>query len=277
MPDDKSPTTHATRAHQDEKKFSPLAGCWIFIIAGVIIAGMIGYTTWTYFKVKDTISGFTEESPKPIELVDTTGKKAARTALTEKLAGFRRHIEAGHKDQISLNADELNLAIATFDILKPHRNNLFITAVTDTGIKATISFPVKSKLGSDTRRYLNATITIEPELVEGAPFPRITKVTPDKGSAIPDEFRKFISESLLQPMHEDKELTPIFNSLSAVELKDNTLILRTDPAHSPASAPPKDTQPLLNRFMKGFSIIAVIFLSIVTAIIILSRRKAKLS
>ena len=78
-------------------------------------------------------------------------------------------------------------------------------------------------------------------------------------------------------MHEDEELTPIFNSLSAVELKDNTLILRTDPAHSPASAPPKDTQPLLNRFMKGFSIIAVIFLSIVTAIIILSRRKAKLS
>jgi hypothetical protein len=258
-------------------KFSPFAGCSIFIIAGALAAGMIGFTIWTYFKVKDTIAGFTEESPNAIELVETKGQESAQTALKSKLVGFRHNIETKHKAEITLDADELNLAIATFDILKPHRNNLSISAIKDGHIEADISFPVKSRMGSDEMRYLNGSITVQPELVEGAAFPRVMEIRPAKPGDIPDEFKKFISETLLRPLHEDKELGPIFKRLSAVEIKDNTLVLYTNPEYVAPDAPPEDREPMFERLMTGFAVIAVIFLAIVATIIILSRRKAKQS
>lgn len=265
----------------DEKgtgKFSPFAGCSIFIIAGVLAAGMIGFTIWTYFKVKDTVSGFTEEKPQAIELAQTDGNESAQTDLKAKLVGFRHHIEAKNKAQLALNTEEMNLAIATFDILKPHRKNLTITSIHDDQIDANIAFPVKSSMGSDEMRYLNASITIKPELVEGAAFPRITSVKPNTGSELPEQFKQFISETLLHPFREDKELGPVFNGLSALEIKDNTLVLHTSPDYHPPSLPTEEKKnTMFERFMTGFAIIAVIFLAIVAFIIILSRRKAKQS
>ena len=175
-------------------KFSPFAGCSIFIIAGCLALGMIGFTTWSYFKVKEKIESFTGENPKPITLVETKGKEAEQTALKSKFVGFRHHIEAKHKSEMTLNANEINLAIATFDILKPHRNNLYITAIRDGQIEAQVSYPVKSSLGSDQMRYLTGTIIIEPELVEGGAIPRIVESRPDKKGSIPEEFKKLISD-----------------------------------------------------------------------------------
>lgn len=260
------------------KKFSPFAGCSILIIAGVLAAAMIGFSVWSYFKVQDTIAGFTQESPKAIQLTDTTGQETAQVSLKQKLTGFRHNIEAKHKATITLDATELNLAVATFDILKPHRKNIYITSISEDGIEANIAYPTKSAMFSDTMRYLNGTLTLQPELVEGATFPRITRIKADQGNSIPDEFKKFISETLLHPLHNDKELGPLFKSLSRVELQDNTLVLHTDPAYSPPSAPTEETKStLFQRLMNGFAVVALIFLAIVTIIIILSRRKAKQS
>ena len=257
-------------------KFSPFAGCSIFIIAGVLALGMIGFTAWSYFKVKETIEGFTVENPKPITLVDTEGMESAQTALKAKFMGFRHSIEAKNKGRMSLTAEEMNLAIATFDILKPHRENLYITAIRNGAIEAQVSYPVKSRMGSDEMRYLTGTVVIEPELVEGGAFPRITSITPDKSGNIPDEFKKFISETLLHPLVNDKELGPLFKGLSAVEIKDNTLVVQTDPDYRAPNVPEKEsTDGFMQKFMIGFGIIAVIFLAFVTFIIILTRRRAR--
>ncbi|MBT8044043.1 MAG: hypothetical protein KJO79_03750 [Verrucomicrobiae bacterium] len=273
MSNDDSASTDAPKG-----KFSPFAGCSIFIIAGVLAAGMIGFTIWTYFKVKDTIAGFTGESRQPIELVETIGKEGAQTDLKAKLVGFRHHIEAKNEAEMALNAGEMNLAIATFDILKPHRNNLTITSVSDGKIMADIAFPVKSSMGSEEMRYLNASITIIPELVEGAAFPRITEVRPNTGGEVPEQFRQFISETLLHPLREDKELGPLFQQLSSVEIKGSNLVVHTNPDYQPPTEPDEKTkQSMFERFMTGFAIMAVFFLAIVAFIIILSRRKAKQS
>jgi hypothetical protein len=278
MSDDIPSTGREAATDPTKGKFSPFAGCSIFIIAGALAAGMIGFTIWTYFKVKDTIGGFTEEKPQTIELVETKGKESAQTALKAKLVEFRHNIEAKHQAQMTLNTEEMNLAIATFEILKPHRSNLVITAIKDGQIDAEIAFPVKSKMGSDEMRYLNASIIIVPELVEGAAFPRITAVEPDTGGEIPEQFKQFISETLLQPLHEDLELGPLFKSLSAVEIKDNTLILHTNPSYQPATQPTEEKKDsMFERLMTGFAVIAVIFLTIVGIIIFLSRRKARQS
>lgn len=270
--------TPATDPTKGTGKFSPFAGCSIFIIAGALALGMIGFTAWSYFKVKEKIEGFTGENPKPIELVDTTGKEVQQTALKAKFVGFRHNIEAKHKGEMTLDADEMNLAIATFDILKPHRENLYITAIRDGQIEAQVSYPVKSRIGSDTMRYLTGSVTIKPELVEGGAFPRVMQIRPDKQGDIPDEFRKFISETLLHPIVNDKELGPLFKSLSSVEVKGDELILQTDPDYKAPTTPEESTrESILDRFALGFGIIAVIFLGIVAALIIISRRKAKSS
>lgn len=263
-------------AEEAPKKFSPFAGCSIFIIAGVLVISMLGFTAWSYFKVKGTIAEFTGETAQTIETMDLAGKESSQVALKEKLVGFRHQIEARHKAQISLNADEMNLAIATFDILKPHRSHLHVGSIDEGQIEAHIAFPVKAGMGSDNMRYINATILIEPELVEGAAFPRITQVNTNTGTEIPEQFRQFISETLLHPLREDEELGPLFSSLSGVEIKGDTLLLQTDPEYQPTAKPsPETKQSMFERLMTGFAIIAVFFLAIVSVIIILSRRKAK--
>lgn len=267
-----------TGAAADEapRKFSPFAGCSIFIIAGVLVISMLGFTAWSYFKVKGTIAEFTGEKPQSIEAMDLAGRESSQVQLKEKLGGFQHDIEARHKALVSLNADEMNLAIATFDILKPHRTRLHVVSIDEGHIEARIAFPVKAGMGSENMRFINATILIEPELVEGAAFPRITKVNTNTGTEMPEQFRQFISETLLHPLREDKELGPLFSSLSGVHIEDNALILETDPQYQPVAQPsPEKKQSMFERFMTGFAVIAAFFLAIVAFIIILSRRKAK--
>jgi hypothetical protein len=259
------------------RSFSPFAGCSIFIIAGLIALAMVSFLIWSYFQTKEMVQGFTEEQPKTIQVESTTHQESAQVALKSKLVGFRHNIEAQHQDKMTLNAREMNLAIATFDILTPHRGALHIDKIENNSILATISFPTRWEMRSDAKRYINATITILPELVDGAVFPKITAIQTDKGAEVPEEFKKFIAETLLQPLYKDKELGPTFKRLSAVSIQDNTLVLQTDPAYkAPETSPDdssSDTTFIIDRLLKGFAVIAVVFLALVSIIITLARRK----
>ncbi|MGB1260928.1 MAG: hypothetical protein ACPG6P_12850, partial [Akkermansiaceae bacterium] len=264
-------------------KYSPFAGCSIFFIYIGIAAALIGFAIWVGLQMEATIKGFTEEKPATIEVVDAEGKESAQVALKNKLDGFRHDIEAGNKASITLTAEEMNLAIATFDILKPQRKSLHVTKIADGLITTEVAYPINAGIKSiftKELRYMNGTLAIKPELVDGAAFPRIEKITPTVGkeSDIPDELRQQLSETLLHPLHNDKELGPIFSKLSGVEIKGNTLLLQTDPAvETTESTAPKDATPFIERFMKGFAIVAVLFLALISVIIFLARRKAKQS
>ncbi len=240
---------------------------------------MVTFTFWMGTRIESTIKGFTQEKPKTIQQTDTTGKESQQVTLNNKLTEFRHQIEAQKPGKLTLTADEINLAIVTFDILKPQRGSLHIISITPDGIRAVVSNPINSKMSNiitkeKTYRHLNATIFIQPELVEGAIFPRITNIAPDGGGSVPDEFRQQISKTLLAPFKDDTEIGPLFTRLSAVAIKDNTIILETEPGEQQTDALPADTAPIVERFMKGFALVAVVFLAIIGAIIILSRRKA---
>lgn len=275
------PGSTDTQAVEDKGtgKFSPFAGCSIFIIAGLIGAGMISFLIWSYFQTRDMIEGFTDEKAKSIEMVDTSGKEAEQVALKSKLIGFRHNVEAKHEDEMALNAEEMNLAIATFEILKPHQGKLFIREVKEDGVIADISFPTKSRMRSDENRFINATLTIQPELVDGAAFPKIITIKTDNGAEVHEQFKQFISETLLKPVYDDTEIGPIFQGLSDVEIKGDTVVASTNPTFQPATIDnqKENSELVIDRLLKGFAIIAVVFLAFVTLIIILSRRKAKKS
>ena len=266
-------------AEKGTGKFSPLAGCSMFIITGGIALMIVIVGLWVGNEMQNQIRSFTEENAQDVQSVDLNGKESAQVALKSKFVGFRHDIEAKHKAEITLSAEELNLSVATFEILKPQRGRLFISGVQDDQITADISYPLKDGMMSiftGKVRYLNGSITIEPELVEGAVFPRIVEIKPAAGGSIPEELRQEISKTILHPIMNDEELGPLFKSLSSVEIKDNTLIVQTDPGYQIPDAPVEETpKTFLDRFMIGFGVISVIFLAIVSFILILSRRKAK--
>ena len=80
---------------------------------------------------------------------------------------------------------------------------------------------------------------------------------------------------MLHPLRNDEKLGDLFQRFSKVELTDGALLIETDPSYDSEAVLPDDTRPIVNRFMKGFAIVAVIFLCIVTAVIFLSRRQAQ--
>ena len=255
-------------------KFSPFAGCLIMIIVGLLVLGIISFTWWSYKQVQATVEGFAESDPVEVTLVDVTGEDSAQLSLGQKLKGFRRIVGDKQVGELSLTADELNLAIASYEILEPNRRQLSITSISEEGLVADISYPLNARLFSDEKLYLNGEVTIMPEVTGGFLFPTVKKVRTSQHEDIPQEFKKFISETMLRPMRDDAELGQLLQRISSVKIVGNAMILKTEPDFVAAGELPDDKAPIINRFMKGFGIVAVVFLFIVSIIIFISRRKA---
>lgn len=256
-------------------KFSPFAGCLIMVIVGLLIAGIIVYSWQSYKQVQATVHGFTEKAPAELAIMDVSDRGAEQKALSEKLKGFKTLVDKKQAGSLSLNADELNLAVATYEILEPNRGQISVTSISESGVEAAISYPVKAGFSSDEKLYLNGVITMLPEVTKGSLFPTVKSVRTARGDDIPQEFKKFISESMLHPVRNDEELGALLQRIARVELVGEEILLHVDPDYVAEGALPDDTQPIINRFMKGFGIVAIVFLFIVSIIIFLARRKAK--
>ena len=263
-----------------EGEFSPFAGCSIFIVAGVLVAGMVSFLIWQYFQTKEMVRGFTDEQPQSVELISVKGKEVAQVALKTKLEGFRYRVETKKQGRITLSALELNLAIVSFDILKPHRGALHISRIDQQGIHGEISFPTRWKMFSDAKRYINAEILVVPELVDGAVFPKIVEIHTKNNSEVPETFKQFIAETLLDPLFRDEEIGPVFRGLTAVNLEGDHLVLSSDPEQRLEGKGEVNTQVTcskselaIDRTLKGFAVVSVVFLLFVGLVIVLNRRK----
>lgn len=255
-------------------KFSPFAGCLMMLIVGLMVAGVIVYSWWSYGQVKSTVEGFTQEVAQEVPLIDVSSMEAAQKSLDEELKAFRVSVESNELAELSLTAEELNVAIASYEILAPNREKIFISGISDKGVEATISYPVNAAAFSDNRRHLNGRVTMMPEINGGALFPVVKQVTTPSGVDIPDRFKEFITETMLHPIRNHEELGVLMKRISSVSIKGESIVILAEPGFVAAGELPDDTQPILNRFMKGFAIVAVVFLFIVSLIIFVSRRKA---
>ncbi|MGJ8676148.1 MAG: hypothetical protein ACSHX0_01385 [Akkermansiaceae bacterium] len=256
-------------------KFSPFAGCLIFIVLALVVTGVITYTWMSYKQVQATIVGMTEETPQVIEIDEAKGQEASLAHLSIKLNDFKNAINTQTLSSLTLSKSELNLAIANYALLEPNRGKLRVHSISNEAIAAEVSYPVKSGFRSEKKLYLNGMAQIVPEIKEGALFPSVTSVLTPAGVEVPAEFRKFISESMLHPLRNDEEIGRIFQNVSDVKTSDGSVTLYIDPSYIAPGTLPDDTSPITNRFMKGFALIAVVFLLIVAVIIFLSRKKSQ--
>lgn len=268
-----APTTPAPQ-ESDAPQRSPLAGCSIFILAGLIMIGLVGWTLYTLNFQAKAIAGFTDETPKPTPLAPTTDT-AAIGELETKLRAFSTAVQAGESTTLTLTTDDLNLAIATYDRLEELRETFYVQELrADGSMLIQISFPLGKAPFKDRINILNGTMEARPLLIDGEPILRVEKITPSRGE-VPAPFLEHFSPYRLfeRYMEDDQILSPILAQMDSLEIKSTQLIITADPDAAPVEVSEDEFKDGAKRTLLLFMSISSIVLMLVVIAIVLKKRR----
>ena len=225
----------------ETSKFNPIAGCSIFVVIILMISFLTVMFVWQGSEHEDAIHAISEEIEKPTAIA-SLGTHGSPTELQEKITAFRSSVREKKLTSLTLSADELNLFIAHYERLESLRGRLYITEITDEIIHADICFPVRAdasfgafvkSLFNDTSdgkmRYLNGTMTMEPEIVQGSVFPRILTITPNNNHAVPKKYIREFPTFLFSEYRNDESIADVLHEMDDVELVAGTLSITSDP------------------------------------------------
>ncbi len=228
----------------ETSKFNPIAGCSIFVVIILMISFLTIMFVWQGNEHEDAIHAITEETEKPTTIASEEAQGPPEE-LKEKLTAFSTSVRAKKLTKLSLDADELNLFIAQHERLESLRGRLYITEITDEVIHADICFPVRAdasfgafvkSLFSDESegkmRYLNGTMTMEPEIVQGSIFPRILTITPNNKHAVPKKYIREFPTFLFSEYRNDESIADVLHEMDDVQLVAGTLSITSDPKQS---------------------------------------------
>lgn len=274
---------------------SPFAGCLILIVMAVVILVLVSSAAYFLKKQTDAYKTFTEEEAKPAPVADPKAHETEFNSLVNRLRHFNHEVNNGRAAELTLSAQDLNLAIAHFEVLKSYRGQFHFEKLTDSEISGTIHLPfnstsklpgfVRSSLGIESRdNNLNGTFTGTPLLTDGKLILNVSEITPSKGE-IPEELLSGISRFLISGELEQKaeddpknipELLKTLRKLTSIGLQNQTLVF----AYSPDSKPPsvkEESDAMATKAKQLVALGAVIFiLTMILFFILMSRRlKAK--
>ncbi len=239
----------STNDQVDEtSKFNPLAGCSIFIVILLMISFLTIMFVWQGGEHEDAIHAITEEQ-KVLTAVAPTIHEESTKALESKITTFAEAVRAKKKTTLTLDCDELNLLIAHYDRLQALESKLYVTEIKEGLIHADIGFPVRAdasfgafikSLFADNSegamRYLNGTMTMKPEIVQGSVFPRITTITPNNGHAVPEKYIREFPTFLFTEYRNDETLAYVLHEMDEVTLSNGSIHILSDPSLTPAEA-----------------------------------------
>ncbi|MEN8774620.1 MAG: hypothetical protein ABF379_05645 [Akkermansiaceae bacterium] len=282
------------QAQQDAPR-SPFAGCLILIVMAVVILVLVSSAAYFLKKQTDAYKTFTEEEAKPAPVADPKTHETEFNSLVNRLRHFDHEVNNDRSATLSLSAQDLNLAIAHFEVLKSYRGQFHLEKLTESDISGTIHLPfnstsklpgfVRSSLGIESRdNNLNGTFIGTPLLTDGKLILNISEITPSKGE-IPEELLSGISRFLISGELEQKaeddpenipELLKTLRKLTSIDLRGEALVF----AYSPDSKPPSvkaESDAMATKAKHFVALGAVIFiLTMILFFILMSRRqKAK--
>ncbi|MDF1710727.1 MAG: hypothetical protein P1U90_00705 [Akkermansiaceae bacterium] len=284
----------SAQAQKDAPR-SPFAGCLILIVMAVVILVLISSAAYFLKKQTDAYKTFTDEEARPAPVADLKAHESEFNSLVNRLRHFDHEVNNGRAAELALSAQDLNLAIAHFDVLKSYRGQFHFEKITATNISGTIHLPfnstsklpgfVRSSLGIESRENnLNGTFTGTPLLTDGKLILNVSEITPSKGE-IPEELLSGISRFLISGELEQKaeddpknipELLKTLRKLTSIELREESLIF----SYAPDSKPPsvkEESDAMATKAKQLVALGAVIFiLTMILFFILMSRRqKAK--
>ncbi len=259
---------------------SPVAGCFILIAIVIVPLFVVSFAAYSFKKQTEGFASFSEEEEvhAPITPITDAGP------ITQKLTTFEEAILAQQETHISLNKEELNLAIAHFPELEHLRGLLFITEISNGTLKAQYHRPFASTknlpeilcrtLNIEPRdHFLHAEITATPLLSDGQLFLKIKTLIPSRGE-VPEQLIQGISPHLMAPdSTEHLRIQKALSALTSISIESNTVVFR----HSPGITPPSgqaESEKLAGKARHLVALGALIFLlTVILFLLILAKRK----
>jgi len=285
------PVPNSDHAPKDAPR-SPFAGCLILIVMALVILVLISSAGYFLKKQTNAYKTFTEEIANPAPIADPKAHETEFNSLFNRLRHFDHEVSNDRAAQLSLSAQDLNLAIAHFEILKSYRGQFHFEKITPTDISGTIHLPfnstaklpnfVRSSLKIESRENnLNGTFTGTPLLTDGKLILNVSEITPSKGE-VPEELLSGISRFLISGELEQKaeddpenipELLKILRKLTSIEMRNDLLVF----LYSPDSKPPsvkEESDTMATKAKHLVALGAVIFiLTMILFFILMSRRQ----
>lgn len=275
------------QATKDDSARSPFAGCAILIAALAVMIFLIGFSILTLFRQFNEIEKFTSTKPVPIETTSIENKEPELNALAERVEAFRQGLTGETEATLALTADDMNLAIATYDHFKELRGTFWITEIKGETLKAAISFPLNGKprlttesepgwITSDSR-YLNGTMIARPHLLQREVILSLDQIEVP-GAKVPREFIDQMSPYRITERYlKDPVLGPAMAKLTRIGISDGKVVLTRIPGEVPADTiTDAQVDSASTRLFTALGVAASIFLAIAGTILFIGiRAKAR--
>ncbi len=278
--------TQPQAVKQDSAR-SPFAGCAIFIAAFLVMTFLIGFSVLTLFRQFNEIAKFTDDKPVTIEVSPTAGKEAELKNLAERVETFRQQLAGDAETSLALSADDLNLAIASYEAFKELRGTFRVLTFEEKTARIAISFPLngkprltrageKSWITSDAR-FLNATMVAHPALLKKEVVLALDTLEVP-GKKVAQEFIDQMSPYRLAERYlSDPAIGPVMAKITRVAIADGKIILTRKPGENPADTiTDAQVDSGSTRLFTALGIVAVCFLAFASVIVLIGiRAKAR--
>ena len=278
--------TQPQAVKQDSAR-SPFAGCAIFIAAFLVMTFLIGFSVLTLFRQFNEIAKFTDDKPVAIEVSPTAGKEAELKNLAERVETFRQQLAGDAETSLALSADDLNLAIASYEAFKELRGTFRVLTFEEKTARIAISFPLngkprltrageKSWITSDAR-FLNATMVAHPALLKKEVVLALD-ILEVPGKKVAQEFIDQMSPYRLAERYlSDPAIGPVMAKITRVAIADGKIVLTRKPGENPADTiTDAQVDSGSTRLFTALGIAAVCFLTFASVIVLIGiRAKAR--
>ncbi|MCB1078008.1 MAG: hypothetical protein KDM64_09295 [Verrucomicrobiae bacterium] len=226
MADDTPPasdTTAPAPAPDPGAGSSPVPGCIILITALVVFGLLATVFTVVFHKQSRLIDGFTVAAPTEVPRMTPT--QAQINDANRKLEDLLLATARNEMDRVTFTADDLNTLIATQDLLADFRGQTFIRSISDKGIEAEMSQPLRSGFLRQGLRYLNGVFRVKPELTGGTVVFKVVDIEVT-GKEVPEGF----VQSYPAFMKIDPKLSPfdqVLPKLDRVYVEGDKVVVET--------------------------------------------------
>lgn len=235
-----SPDASAS-SRQPVTGFSPLPGCYIFVVLVLFITGVVVWAGWTFYKQTQQLVLFTDEEARPPAVREVTPEEVA--AVAEKLQAFQKAVtaeeELSEEVILTLTADELNIMLAGFESLSEVKPLVVCREIKpDNQLVAQVSLPLNTLPGR--RVYLNGDVHFSVGLHhEGGPYLWVTAIeVPGREvpagfldiyqrGVVPGKTFGFFDDMLLRNFRVDPALAPAFHKIKSVATRAGEIIFST--------------------------------------------------
>lgn len=164
-PSDSSPENPSSTPASGAGGSSPLPGC-IILITVIVVFGALG--TWFVFAFRaqsEAIATFTIEAAVETPRFEPTAAQVEVAGT--KLEKLEAAAGAGEMVRLLFTAEDLNTLIATRDLLADFRGQTYVRSISNEGIEAEMTQPIRTGFLSKGTRYLHGTFWLKPGIAGG--------------------------------------------------------------------------------------------------------------